>query len=172
MTAGFRRIGGWLYRRAENIAAAILAVMFLAFIVQIVFRYVLNLPTGWTTEITIMAWLWLVLWGAAFVLREEEEIRFDLLYGSAGRRTKRVLAVLCSIALLVLYIFSFPAVFDYVTFMKVQSTAYLDIRFDYVFSIYLIFALAVIIRYLWILWTALKDPPADEVGSGHTGSGS
>jgi TRAP-type C4-dicarboxylate transport system permease small subunit len=171
MSANLRRIGGWLYRRAENIAAAILAVMFLAFIIQIIFRYVLNLQTGWTTEITIMAWVWLVLWGAAFVVREEEEIRFDLVYGSAGRRTKRVLAILGAIALLVLYIFSFPAVFDYVTFMKVQSTAYLGIRFDYVFSIYLIFAAAVIARYLWILWAALKGPPADDAGSGETRSG-
>jgi TRAP-type C4-dicarboxylate transport system permease small subunit len=171
MPANLRRIGGWLYRRAENIAAAMLAVMFLAFIAQIVFRYVLNLPTGWTTEITIMAWVWLVLWGAAFVVREEEEIRFDLVYGSAGPGAKRVLAILGAIALLLLYIFSFPAVFDYVTFMKVQSTAYLGIRFDYVFSIYLIFALAVIVRYLWILWAALKGPPADHPRSGETRSG-
>jgi TRAP-type C4-dicarboxylate transport system permease small subunit len=171
MPPNIRKIGGWLYRRAENVAAAILAVMFLAFIAQIIFRYVLNLPTGWTTEITIMAWLWLVLWGAAFVVREEEEIRFDLIYGSAGRRTKRILAGLSATALLVLYIFSFPAVFDYVTFMKVQTTAYLDIRFDYVFSIYLIFAVAVIVRYLWILWAALNGPSADDAGSRETRSG-
>jgi TRAP-type C4-dicarboxylate transport system permease small subunit len=171
MPANLRRIGGWLYRRAENIAAAMLAVMFLAFIAQIVFRYVLNLPTGWTTEITIMAWVWLVLWGAAFVVREDEEIRFDLVYGSTGPGAKRVLAVLGAVALLVVYIFSFPAVFDYVTFMKVQSTAYLGIRFDYVFSIYLIFAAAVIVRYLWILWAALKGPPADHGQSGQPRSG-
>jgi len=169
MSARFRRIGGWLYRRAENILAAILAVMFLAFIIQIVFRYALNLPTGWTTEITIMAWLWLVLWGAAFVVRENEEIRFDLIYGSAAPKVRRILAALGAIALLVLYILSYPAVFDYVTFMKVQSTAYLDIRFDYVFSIYLIFALAVIIRYFWILWTSLKGPSDTEASPGETG---
>lgn len=162
MTESLRRIGGWLYRRAENIAAAMLAIMFLAFIVQIIFRYALNLPTGWTTEITIIAWLWLVLWGAAFVVREDEEIRFDLIYGGAGRQLRRVLAILTAVPLLFLYILSFPAVLDYVTFMKVQSTAYLDIRFDYVFSIYIIFALAIIIRYLWLLWAALRNRSADE----------
>jgi TRAP-type C4-dicarboxylate transport system permease small subunit len=171
MPANLRRIGGWLYRRAENIAAAMLAVMFMAFIIQIVFRYLLNLPVGWTSEITVMAWLWLVLWGAAFVLREDEEIRFDLVYGGAGRRTRRVLAILSAVALLILYTVSLPAVVDYVTFMKVQSTAYMKIRFDYVFSIYIIFAVAVIIRYLWILWTALKGPPADDAESGGTRSG-
>ena len=34
-----RTIGGWLYRRAENLLAAMLTLMFAAFILQIVFRY-------------------------------------------------------------------------------------------------------------------------------------
>ena len=57
--------------------------MFAAFMLQIVFRYLLNLPIGWTNEISVILWIWLVLWGAAFVVREEEEIRFDLFYASA-----------------------------------------------------------------------------------------
>lgn len=149
------RIGQWLYRRAENILALMLAVMFIAFLVQIVFRYLLNFPIGWTSELTVIMWLWLVLWGAAFVVREEEEIRFDLIYGSVKPGTRRVLAVITAVALLGLYLFSLPAVWDYVTFMKVQSTAYLKIRFDWLFSIYVIFAVAVICRYAFILWKAL-----------------
>ena len=78
-----RDLGRWLYRRAENVLAAMLAAMFAAFILQIVFRYLLNLPIGWTNEISVILWIWLVLWGAAFVVREEEEIRFDLFYASA-----------------------------------------------------------------------------------------
>ena len=54
-----------------------LAVIFVAFIVQITMRYVFNWPVGWTTELSLAAWLWLVLWGAAFVLKDDEEIRID-----------------------------------------------------------------------------------------------
>ena len=61
--------------------------MFVAFILQIVFRYFLNFPVGWTSELTVVLWLWLVLWGAAFVVKEREEIRFDLLTG-AGRAAR------------------------------------------------------------------------------------
>jgi TRAP-type C4-dicarboxylate transport system permease small subunit len=53
----------------------LLAVIFVAFIIQIVFRYAFNFPVGWTSELSVAAWLWLVLWGAAFVLRDEDEIR-------------------------------------------------------------------------------------------------
>ena len=80
------QIGRWLYRRAENVLALMLGVMFFAFLIQVVFRYFLNYPTGWTSELTVIMWLWMVLWGAAFVAREEEEIRFDLLHGAVRLR--------------------------------------------------------------------------------------
>ena len=65
--------------------------MFAAFLVQIVFRYFFSFPVGWTSELTVATWLWLVLWGSAFVLKEKEEIRFDLVYPAVGRRARRVM---------------------------------------------------------------------------------
>ena len=161
MPGSLPRIGRWLLRRAENVAAALLAVMFLAFIVQIVFRYLLNFPIGWTSELSIITWLWLILWGAAFVVRESDEIRFDLIYGSAGPRARSIMAAIAAAGLVTLYALSLPAVIDYVTFMKVQETSYLDIRFDWLFSIYVIFAVAAIARYLWLGWRALRGDAPD-----------
>jgi TRAP-type C4-dicarboxylate transport system permease small subunit len=146
----------WLRRRAENVAAAMLGVMFVAFIIQIVFRYFFNFPTGWTSELTVIMWLWLVLWGAAFVVKESEAIRFDLITGSVARRSRIAIGIVAALALLVLYIAALPATWNYVTFMKVEKTAYLKIRFDWLFSIYVVFAVAVIARYLWILWHLLR----------------
>ena len=57
-----RQAAAWLRRRAEDIAAAMVAVMFAAFVVQIVFRYFFNFPVGWTSELSVVMWLWLVLW--------------------------------------------------------------------------------------------------------------
>ena len=156
----FRRLAGWLARRAENVAVVLLAVMFTAFIVQIVCRYLLNLPTGWSSELTVICWLWLILWGAALVVREREEIRFDIVYGSVRPAVRRVMAIITGLALIGLYGASLPAVWDYVTFMKVQRTAYLQIRYDHLYSVYVLFAVAVIARYVWLLWTAARgrDP--------------
>jgi TRAP-type C4-dicarboxylate transport system permease small subunit len=155
-------VAAWLRRRAENIAAAMLAVMFAAFIVQIVFRYFLNFPIGWTSELTVVMWLWLVLWGAAFVLREDEEIRFDLLSAAAGRRARVVMGTIAGLALVVLYGAALPATYSYVTFMKVESASYLKIRMDWLFSIYVIFVVAILVRYLWIVSRLMrgKEPGA------------
>jgi C4-dicarboxylate transporter DctQ subunit len=142
MSQRVRAIGGWLVRRAENLLALMLAAMFVAFLVQIVFRYVLNFPIGWTHEISVILWLWLVLFGAGFVVREAEEIRFDIIYGSVGQGP--------------LYGWSLPAMVDYVSFMKVERTAYLKLPFNWVYGVYLAFAVAAIVRYLWLGFRALR----------------
>jgi C4-dicarboxylate transporter, DctQ subunit len=149
------KIRRWLAARAENVAAAMLAAMFAAFLLQIAFRYLAGFPTGWTHELSVILWLWLVLWGAAFVVSEREEIRFDLIYGAVGPGARRVMCIITAIALIALYLVSLPAVASYVSFMKVQKTAYLKVRFDYLFSIYIVFVIAAIVRYLWLAWRAV-----------------
>lgn len=161
----------WLRRRAENVAAAMLAVMFAAFLVQIVFRYFFNFPVGWTSELTVVMWLWLVLWGAAFVVKEREEVRFDLLYGAVGRRGRIAMSIVAALALLVLYGASLKASWAYVAFMKVEKSSYLKIRMDWLFSIFLVFLVAILVRYVWLLRQLLRGrdpgaPDAEKVSSG------
>ena len=150
-----------LHRFAEAVAAALLAVIFIAFIVQIALRYLFNWPVGWTTELSLAAWLWLVLWGAAFVLKDDEEIRIDLLAGRASQRTRRLIGAIGAVSLIVLFGMSLPASYAYVTFMKVEKSSYLGIRMDVMYSIYLVFAVAVIARSLRQL---VRGPPAPSVG--------
>src|SRR5262249_47659281 len=122
-------------------------------------------PIGWTSELTVITWLWLVLWGSAFVLGEKEEIRFDLLYSAARPRVRIGIAIVFSIAIIVVYGASLQPSFRYRTFMKVEKSAYLKIRMDWLYSIYLIFLVAIIARYLWLLWRLVqgRDPEAGDV---------
>ena len=160
-----RTVGAWLRHRAENVAAGLLAVMFVAFILQIIFRYVFNFPVGWSTELTTITWLYLVLWGSAFVLTEKEEIRFDLIYGSVGRRARIAMAIVFSAAVVVLYGMALPATYAYVTFMKVEKSSYLKIPLNWLYFIYVIFCVAVMVRYLWLLSRLVrgKDPEAGDL---------
>jgi C4-dicarboxylate transporter DctQ subunit len=171
LTPALPALGAWCYRRAENVIAAMLAVMFVAFIIQIVFRYLLNFPIGWTQELTVILWIWLVLWGAAFVIRETEEVRFDIIYATAGPKARRIMGLITGISLVALYGISLPAVVDYVAFMKVESSAYLKIRFDLLFSIYVVFAVAAIVRYIWLCWRAVWGKAPDAFDPTKTGSG-
>jgi len=160
MVRVFRRIAHWLAVAAEAVAGLMLALMFGAFLVTILFRYVLNWPAGRAAELSSVMWIWLVLFGAAFVLREREEIRFDIFYGAVPPAVRRVFMVVIGLGVVGLFLLSLPAVYDYVTFMRVQRTAYLRIRYDWLFSIYVVFAVAIILRYVWLAVRALMghDP--------------
>lgn len=155
MSQRLQQIGAWLHARAENLLAAMLATMFAVFIIQIVFRYLLNFPIGWTHEISVIMWVWMVLFGTALVVRDYEEIRFDLLYSTVSERARRIMVVVCAAVVVFFFAVSLPAVLDYIGFMKVERTAYLKIRFDWLYSIYGLFAVSMIVRQLWLGYRAI-----------------
>jgi C4-dicarboxylate transporter, DctQ subunit len=152
----------WMRRRAENVVAGLLGVMFVAFIIQIVFRYFFNFPIGWSSELSVVTWLYMVLIGSAFWLKETEEVRFDLVSGSLGPRSRRVLGLVVAIAAVVLFGMALPATLSYVAFMKVESTSYLKIRLDILYSVYVVFAVAIIVRYLWAIASLLRGEAPEE----------
>ena len=171
MHPSLRSAVDWIRRRAENVVAGLLGIMFLAFIIQIVFRYAFNFPIGWTAELSVITWLYMVLLGSAFWLKESEEIRFDLLSGALSRRGRRVFGILVAVSIIVLYAMSLPATIKYVTFMKVESTSYLKIRFDVLYSVYVVFVIAVVVRYLWALWCLVRGKAPGAVEATDVASG-
>lgn len=154
----------WLRRRAEDVSVALLSIMFAVFIIQVFFRYILNDPVGWSEEVIITAWLWVVLWGSAFVLRESEEIRFDILYSNVSENTRRILNAITGIVLIVAYVASLPAAYRYVSFMKVERSAYLHVPINWMYSVFVIFSAACIVRYCYLVYRAFsgaKQPETD-----------
>ena len=167
MTIAMPRVLAWLRTRAENMLALMMAAMFTAFILQIVFRYFINLPVAWTEEVCVIAWIWGILWGAAFVTRNSEDVRFDMLYGAMPRRAKRGFTVVASAAIVVILLISLPGAWSYVTFMKVEKTASLGIPLNWLFSIYIAFALATIARHTRIALEALRGRLVDDHPAQH-----
>jgi len=159
-----------LFRRLANVVAvALMATMFVSFLLQIFFRYVLDSPLGWTEEVTVLCWVWVVLWCAAFVVSDREEVRFDIVYAAVPERVRRAFAFVASVAFVVLLAWSLPATWKYVTFMKREHSAYLHMRFDLLYSIYLVFAVACIVRHVNLAWRALRISRLEEASAGEAG---
>ena len=171
MNSTIDRAVGWMRRRAENIVAGMLGIMFCCFIVQIVFRYFFNFPIGWTSELSVVMWLYITLVGSAFWLKESDEIRFDLISGALPPIGKRIVGLVCAIATVILFGMAMPATIKYVTFMKVESSSYLKIRLDILYSVYVVFAVAVIVRYAWSIVSLLRGEAPEEVDITKTSSG-
>jgi len=158
---GLTTASRWFRRRANDLAVLLMGLMFASFLLQIAFRYVLNRPLGWTEEVTVLCWVWVVLWCAAFVLSDREEVRFDIIYTMVPPRIRHVFTAVSSIAFVILLLLSLPASWSYVTFMKREHTAYLHMRLDVMYSVYVIFVVASVIKHVRIAWRALFPPPAD-----------
>ncbi len=61
------------------------------------------------------------------------------------------------IVLGIAFVSALPAVVDYVTFMKIDSTSIVHLRFDFVFSIFIVFMVAVVIRSILAIYRAFRS---------------
>ncbi len=161
-------LAGRLQRAAELVAAAVFAAMFAAFILQIFTRYVLNDPTAWTQEATLICYLWVVFWCAAFLLRERDQITFDLIVSVSPRPARRVLATISALLVAIAFLVALPGTVDWLHFMRFEKTPVLGLRYDWLYSIFVVFCIAVVIRSGLRAWElvsarwerALDEPPS------------
>ncbi len=147
---------GRLRRAAQIVAAILFAAMFGAFILQIFTRYVLNNPTAWTQEATLICYIWVIFWCAAFLLKEEDHITFDMLAHLAPKPARRVMALVSATLIALAFAVSLPKVADWISFMKIERTPVIGLRYDYLYSIFLIFCIAVIVRSALRVWKLLS----------------
>lgn len=145
-----------LHHAAEGIAALMLAVLFGTFVVQVFSRYVLAAPIGWTLEVCLTLWVWLVFWGNALVVREKDHVTFDMLYLAAGEKLRRAMALISALAIIVALGVSFLPTWDYIEFLRIKRSPTLKIPMRDVFSIYMLFLAAAMLGYAWRIYHILR----------------
>jgi TRAP-type C4-dicarboxylate transport system permease small subunit len=133
---------------ADLVAALLFVAMFAAFLLQVFTRYVLNDPVAWTQEFVLIAYIWIVFWCAAFLLRERDHITFDMVSASLPSGPRRILAVVLTALVAVAFAAALPGVFDYVSFMRIERSPVIGIRFDLIYAIFVVFVAAVVVGAL------------------------
>lgn len=160
---GFSRI-------TEAIAGGMLAAIFLIFLLQILLRYFFT-PAGWTLELIGILWVWVIFFSCAFIVRERDHVKFDIIYLSVPRRVRQVFAMVAAAAVVIGMLYSFLPTWDYIDWMKIRKTATVRNPFSgekiplrTVFSIYAVFMLVVAARYGWLFFDILRNgPPKTEL---------
>ena len=151
-----RNLQHFFTRRAEDVMVILMAIMFFAFIIQIGSRYVFNAPVEWSYELILITWLWSVFWGAAFLLKDKDHVKFDVIYNMGGEKTRRIYAALSAALLAIGMLVSLPATYDFISFKAIRSSDSLHIRLDLLFSVYLFFLIAIILRYALRVWQLVR----------------
>jgi len=136
-----------LHRAAELIAAALFAIMFAAFLIQVFSRYVLNHPVAWSLEACSLAYIWIVFWASATLVSERQHIGFDLLYKAQPPARRRLLAIFITGSILVVFAAGLPGSYDYVSFLR-RKTMFLHVPMGLAYSCFIIFLVIVILTSL------------------------
>lgn len=148
----------WWQKRGNDVAVILMTALFLSFVLQVSSRYVFNSPIEWTLEACLTTWLWTVFWGCAFCLRDQDHVRFDILYNHVKPQTRRIFAALSALFMVLGMLAAWPGTWDFVSFLVIKKSPSLRIPLAYVFSIYLIFMIGVIVMYGARLWSIVRNP--------------
>lgn len=183
-----RHIIKWLPRLAETVAGAMLAAIFATFLLQIGSRYLPKMikglglteslpmlasvePLGWTLELIGILWVWVIFFSCAFVVREHEHVKFEVIYLAVPKKIRRIFALISAAGIVVGMIYAFLPTWDYIDFMRMRRTSTVynpfsgnKIPLRTIFSIYAVFMIAAAARYVWQLWNVWQNgPPKTEL---------
>ena len=151
-----RSISVRIQRVASAIATIAFAVLFLLFIYGIAMRYIFDRPPTWIDEtVTILA-TWIVFWSSAFVLRWSDFIAFDVVYRAVPPNIARWMIVVGSSFFVIVFGATIYKILDYVLFLKIATTDMLQIRLDYIYSIFIVFLIALMLRLSWLIFEMLS----------------
>jgi TRAP-type C4-dicarboxylate transport system permease small subunit len=144
-------------RRGAALAAGLaFAAVFLIFDYKIASRYLGRGEAAWTDELCVVLFIWIVFTANALVLRDREQITFDLLYAPAPVSVKRWMAVGRHVLIGGLFLLCLPATADYLLFLWRERTPVLGWRLDWVYACFILFMASVIVRAVWAVVGLLR----------------
>ena len=144
----------WLKVAANGIGGALFLTLFIVFVVQITARFVFNQPLAWTDEAAVILYVWVILWAAAVIVPEREQVVFDLVWNSVNRRTRQIMKITGHLLIGGLALAALPGSWDYVRFMAREGTPVLNIPFMWVFLPFVVLMAALVARAVWGIWNA------------------
>jgi TRAP-type C4-dicarboxylate transport system permease small subunit len=143
------------------LAAALLVLMSLAISLDVILRYVINMPIKWVFEGTEYALLFITFLAAAWVLQRDEHVRLDLALNALGEKararveaaTSLVMAVVCLVITLTSANYTIYLFQNHITIQK-----YYTIPQFTVFFIIPVGFLMLFIQSLKRTWQFLRQP--------------
>ena len=132
---------------AALVTTLLFAAIFAIFLFAIFMRYVLQQPVAWADELNIILLLWVMFIAGALVLRDNEHVAFDIGWNAAPPKGRRAMGIVGAVAFGGLFLAALPGTWSYITFLWRERTTVLEWRLDLVYSCYLVFFIAVILRF-------------------------
>ena len=151
------KLGQFLLDIPEKYVAGLaFTTLFVVFVLQIFFRYVLNHPLIWPYEVSIFAFIWTTVLGACFAKRHNVHVNFGLVYDRMSPMGQLIFRLIGNVLLVSAFSIAFYPTFDYIKFMRIDKSVYLKIPFDIAFGPYLVFMALIIGRVGYDLFIDIR----------------
>lgn len=148
----WQKLGSFLLNFTEiYIPAVTFCALFIAFMIQIFYRYLI-VPLTWPIEFIQLMFIWTTLFGACYAYRKGEHVKFSMIYDSVSPKKKWWMRTVGSILLLTSFIISFIPTYRWIQFMSFKKSNVLKIPMNYAYSPYLVFMIIMIGRFIYDLY--------------------
>ena len=125
-------------------------VLFVLFIMQVFFRYVLKEPISWSNELITVMYVFLIFLGAAYTGKTHEHMVFPLVYEKASQKVQCILQIVGNTILTITFVLLIvPSIKKMIFYFNTTSTAMLHISYGFIIlpiSILIIFSIVYFIR--------------------------
>jgi TRAP-type C4-dicarboxylate transport system permease small subunit len=162
--SAWRRVGQLLIDIPEKYVSSLaFLTLFVVFVVQIFFRYVLNRPLIWPYELSIFAFIWTAVLGACFAKRYNAHVVFSLVYDRMSPLGQLIFRLIGNFLIFTAFSIALYPTFDFVRFMRIDKSVALKIPFDIAFGPYMFFLALIIGRVGYDLYTDIRKLVKGEV---------
>lgn len=117
-----------------------------AIVIQVFYRYFLNISLEWPFELSIYAYIWTLYLGAAWGVREGHHVKFNILYDKLSPKVQKTVNIIFNSITTGVFILIFRPVWEYLLFNYRIKTVALKIPWTYVFMVFSIFLILTIIH--------------------------
>ena len=130
-------------------------VLFVVFLIQIFYRYFI-VPLTWPMELSLFCYLWTILFGVCYAQRDDEHIRFSLIYDKAKPKGQLVIRIIGNILLVSSFSIALYPSYKYVNFMGFKKSNVLLIPMNLAYFPFIIMMVILIGRFTVQLVKDLK----------------
>ncbi|MBL7047847.1 MAG: TRAP transporter small permease [Candidatus Marinimicrobia bacterium] len=135
--------------------SAVFMALFLAFLLNVFFRYILRNPQNWTFELSINAFVIVGLLGACASYRTEDHVVFDLFYTKLKPKGQNVLRIISYIIVIVFFSIAIPPSLKYLYALR-AVTSIMRIPIRIIFLSFPILLISSVFRSAFRLFLDIK----------------
>ena len=132
-------------------------LLFGAFILQIISRYIFNNPLVWPYELAQISYVWVITLGCCYAQRTDENIVFSVVYEFAGEKVRHLFRFIQDILIVGLLVYLLAPALEFYRFYFTRYSTVFKVPLGFVYLGFFFFQVITIIRYGEDLVRCVKD---------------